>query len=297
MSRSRRQIHGSVWAVLVGCIVAVAPVQAERRVLEVVGAVPMHDAAGGSSVPKEAAIDQALWEGVSRVALELLLEQQDEVMPESDSEERLQAALGNAMVPYLRGFRIVEDQGERPVLFTDHPDAATEYVVVVAVEVETERIRERLVQTGLLRDAVVGEVRGFELEVLGLDHYSAYQVLRELLETDSVAVTSVTPREMRSDRVLLELQVQFGPDELIERMKAAAPAGLSIRAISPKVAGLAEGAGPRTPPSASLPSVQADTDADAVDGLAPARVIVELVWQPVLPPAEDPPAADAGERG
>ena len=253
----------------------------------------MHASVGGSAAPKEAAIDQALWEGVSRVALELLLDQQDEVVPDPDSGERLRAALGNAMVPYLRGFRIVEDQGERPVLFTDHPDAATEYVVVVAVEVETERIRERLVQTGLLRDAVVGEVRGFELEVLGLDHYSAYQVLRELLETDSVAVTSVTPREMRSDRVLLELQVDFGPDELVERMKAAAPEGLSIRAISTKVPGLEETAGLLTPPSPSL----APVDADAVETPSPARVVVELVWQPVRPPVEDPPVAATGERG
>ena len=293
MTGSRTRIHGALWAGVVVFIIAIAPAQAERRVLEVVGAVPMHTSVGGSAAPKEAAIDQALWEGVSRVALELLLDQQDEVVPDPDSGERLRAALGNAMVPYLRGFRIVEDQGERPVLFTDHPDAATEYVVVVAVEVETERIRERLVQTGLLRDAVVGEVRGFELEVLGLDHYSAYQVLRELLETDSVAVTSVTPREMRSDRVLLELQVDFGPDELVERMKAAAPEGLSIREISPKVPGLEETAGLLMPPSPSL----APVDADAVETPSPARVVVELVWQPVRPPVEDPPVAATGERG
>ena len=293
MSGSRNRIQWAVSAGLIVLIFAFAPAQAERRVLEVVGAVPMHTPVGGSAAPKEAAIDQALWEGVSRVALELLLEQSEEITPETESGDRVRAALGNAMVPYLRGFRIVEDQGERPVLFTDHPDAATEYVVVVAVEVETERIRERLVQTGLLRDAVAGEVRGFELEVLGLDHYSAYQVLRELLETDGVAVTSVTPREMRSDRVLLELQVDFGPDELVERMKAAAPEGLSIRAISPKVSGLEEAGGLLTP---AFPS-PASVDANAVEVPSPTRVIVELVWQPVLPPVEDPPAAATGEKG
>ena len=69
-------------------------------------------------------------------------------------------------------------RGVRPALFVEDPDAATEYVVIVEVHVDADRVEKRLVDAGMLASgeplAAAGRVR---LEVLGLRRYQAYQEL------------------------------------------------------------------------------------------------------------------------
>ncbi|MBW2384758.1 MAG: hypothetical protein JRG92_14075 [Deltaproteobacteria bacterium] len=205
---------------------AAPPAGAELRQLEVVGAVPLDAASRRSGIPKERAIDAALWEGVSRVAAEMMV---DSMVPEpEDGSNPIETALGRDMVSYTKSFRIIEDQGERPALFTEHPDAATEYVVVVEVEVEVDRVREALVQAGLLEAAGVGILTGIVLDVRGLTQYAGYRALVALVRSERVGAAGVDPREYEHGRALLRVEAEWGASELLERLLAAAPPHLKI---------------------------------------------------------------------
>ena len=225
-------------ALLAGLALLAVPAAAEVRVLEVVGAVPLDAASRAKGMPKDRAIEEALWEGVSRVAEDLLV---DSVLPESASgAEPLRGALGRDMVPYTRSFRIVDDQGERPMLFTEHPDAATEYVVVVEVQVEVERVRERLVAARLLADEGRSSFESILLEVRDLDRYEGYDALVRLLRSPAVGAASVTPRELERGRSVLSVQGEWGAADLLERLLASAPPEMQITPLRVQAA---EGSG------------------------------------------------------
>ena len=226
---SRRRCAGVSGALLAGLLLLALPAVAEVRVLEVVGAVPLDAAARARGMPKERAIEEALWEGVSRVAEDLLV---DSELPDAAAQdEPLRAALGRDMVPYTRSFRIVDDQGERPMLFTEHPDAATESVVVVEVQVEVERVRERLVAAGLLGDEGRVRLESIRLEARDLARYEGYEALVRLLRSPGVGAAAVTPRELERGRVVLSVQGEWDAAGLLERLLAAAPAELQITPI------------------------------------------------------------------
>jgi hypothetical protein len=250
---------------------AVAPhsSRAEVRVLEVVGAVPLDEKTRGRSIPKDRAIEEALWEGVSRVAGDLLI---DSVVPETgDGVNPIREALGRDMVPYTRSFRIVDDQGERPSLFTEHPDAATEYVVVVEVQVEADRVRERLVAAGLLDEAGRNALKGIEVEIRDLTAYAGYEQFVALLKAERVGAASVSPLELDHGRAVLQVEAEWGPAELLERLLAAAPASLRIR------------------PIAIADARPIGAEADPVSG-GPARLTLSVKW---TPPVSNPDASPA----
>ena len=99
------------------------------------------------------------------------------------SEADLEDALGNDPLDYADRFRVVEDRGERPALFSEAPGVETEYVVLVEAHVETSRIRQRLAAAGLL-SRPSGDARRYRVRVV-LDEvgsYGAYQAVRTLLE-------------------------------------------------------------------------------------------------------------------
>jgi hypothetical protein len=207
-------------------LLVAAAAGAEIRRLEVVGAVALDDKMRRSGIPKDKAIDAALWEGVSRVATELL-EESTATAPE-DGAKPLASVLGRDMVSYTKSFRIVEDQGERPTLFTENPDAATEYVVVVEVQVDVDRVRASLVKAGLLQDTAAAVLTGIDLDVRGLTQYAGYQELMALLVSDRVGAASVDPREYERGRALVRVEAEWGAGELLERLLAAAPIHLRI---------------------------------------------------------------------
>jgi hypothetical protein len=210
---------------------AVAPnAGAEVRVLEVVGAVPLDQATRAKGIPRDRALDQALWEGVSRIAADLLV---DSIVPETeDGSDPVRAALGDDTVPYTRSFRIIEDQGERPTLFTEHPDAATEYVLVVEVQVEVDRVRERLLAAGLLeQQGIQAPLTGIRLEIRDLTRYGGYEQLVALLTGERVGAVSVSPLELSHGRMLLHVEAEWGAAELLERLLAAAPETFRIEPL------------------------------------------------------------------
>jgi len=282
-------------AASIGATGAAGTARAEIVELEVVGAIPLDARSRREGIPKDRAIAEALWQGVSRVAADLIAEnpaQPLELDPEpgvepapdgvvgadggdgaggaQEPEDPIREALGKSMVPYTRSFRIVEDQGERPVLFTDHPDAATEYVVVMAVNVDVDKLRERLTAAGLLANDSIEVLTGILLEIRGLTQYRGYDALIQLIESDAVGAAAVSPLQLQRGRVLLQVEGEWDARELLDRLQAGASPQLMIIPIS------IEEPGDESLSSGDIPSV-ADRSS----------LVVAVQWTPPPPPVTE----------
>lgn len=211
-----------------------SPLQAEPQRVEVVGAYPIRDAQRGKVKPRDEAIQKALWEGVSRVALELLGEEGDEAgdaseakagsgagtpgQPRPDPTERFRKVFGRDILPYTRSFRIVEDRGERPVLFAEEPGVRSEYLVVVEVLVDVERVRGELTRAGLIESTAGSTVtRTVWIELEGLERYAGYRLvvdgLRRTLSASRVESLEFAPR-----RQLIQVDCPYGAEEIARRI-------------------------------------------------------------------------------
>jgi len=228
---------------------------AETRTLEVVGTVAISSKGKAAVAPRDAAIEQALREAVMRVAQEFLADRPIEAPGEDDlnrgiiddanrdpsdnlshnnsadselAPPDLDRILGKKMVPYTQRFRVIEDRGRKPALFADDPEVSEEYVVIVEVQVDVERVRTKLVDAGLIRAAEIAagsnEVR---LEVEGLLVYPAYLAIRELLEVE-LGAKAVVPVEMGRGRTVLDVEIQASAVEFLERLLAVAPPEIEI---------------------------------------------------------------------
>jgi len=199
---------------------------ADIRRIEAVGSVPIHSGERSAVGPKEAAIDAALREAVHRIANDFLL---DADSGEGDSQSiALQPVLGNDMVRFTRSFRIIEDRGERPALFVEEGGAATEYVVIVEVQVDAGRVEQRLVERGLIsRSQPAGVDRVVRLEVVGLEQYAAYEELRALI-LERLGADSVAPLEMERGRSVLAVKTRLGTADLLHRLLAVSPGNMEI---------------------------------------------------------------------
>jgi hypothetical protein len=206
-----------------------------------VGIYGVREAIRARVIVRDRAVENALWEGVSRVALELVGDgpsrlpddafgdggasgedgerQQPTGRQEADDEPRrsaavdlegLRAALGKEVMPYTRSFRILEDQGEQPVLFDDDPDTKTEYVVVVEVLVDVERVEAALQQAGWIAsvDSSVESKGRLELELLGLERYEALEALMAALG-EELGAERVQLLEVSRARQLLAVEGRF----------------------------------------------------------------------------------------
>lgn len=215
--------------------------RAEVRRLEVVGAAPLGPSAPQGTNPREVALAEALWEGVSRVAESLLF---DSELPEGATDSApLRDALGRDTAALTRSFRILEDQGERPAVFSEDPAVTTEYVVVVEVKVDVERVKERLVAAGLLsRSEAAGELRAVRIEVQGLEVYPGYSQFLALVQGADPSIRSVTPLSFERGRSVLQVRSERNAAELLDRLLAQAPATLRLTPLGLEGAG--ESAGP-----------------------------------------------------
>lgn len=213
--------------------------------LEAVGAVAIRPGKRAAVGPKEAAIQAALREAVSRVAVDFMMDADPDRIPaqtggaipdgsQAQQIAELMRVLGSDMVRYTTSFRILEDRGERPALIADDPDAATEYVVIVEVHVDADQIEKQLVDKGLLArrapQAAPGRVR---LEVLGLSHYAAYEALEAVLIGD-LGARSVAPTLLEPGRSVLEVETELVPGELLHRLLALPTPNLQFSALSSK---------------------------------------------------------------
>jgi hypothetical protein len=185
--------------------------------------VPLRADARPTAPPRDAAISRALSEAVRRVALQLLSAQDP-----AEVEPRLAAALEADPRLYISRFRILEDRGERPALFSDDAEARTEYVVVVEAMVVADRVRDALARAGLL-SAPAGEaplVR-VSVEAEGLEDFASYRALRETL-LEGVGVRSALPVELAPGRAILMVESELAGEALLEALVRSAPPGLTL---------------------------------------------------------------------
>ena len=241
--------HRLCWIALVGWLASGAGVaSADLQRVEAVGIFGIKEGARSRVIPRDEAIARARWEGVSRVALELIGESAPEPgglgeadrngefvgragsgsttggdrldpdAPTEDQVEILESALGKDMLPYTRSYKILEDQGERPVLFEDSPGVETEYVVVVEVIVDVERVHAALERAGLVSsEAKAAAAEPVKVEVVGLAHYEALQAVVEALR-DSMGATRVQTLVFERERQVLSVEGPFGVEALSERL-------------------------------------------------------------------------------
>lgn len=237
-------------AIAGGLMVPMAGAESHR--VEVVGAYPIREAVRGKVNPRDEAIQKALWEGVSRVALELVGEEGADAGSEGEAEaidsagrpvpngdagsghgagataapgpakpdpsERFRKVFGRQILPYTQSFRIVEDRGERPVLFAEEPGVRSEYLVVVEVIVDVDRVRGELARAGLIEASPVQGVRRKVLvELVGLERYAALKLVLATLRRE-LSASRIETLEFAPRRQLLELESALGPDEIAARL-------------------------------------------------------------------------------
>jgi hypothetical protein len=188
-------------------------------------------------IPRDEAIAMARWEGVSRVALELIGESApseaegsstevpsnvprptDAEGPSEDEVAALRVALGDDVLPYMRSYRILDDRGEVPVLFNDAPDVSVEYVVVVEVIVDVDRVTSALANAGLITVAgPEAAVEAVVVELIGLSRYEAFELVLEALR-QQFGATRIRTLEFSKERQILAVEGPFGPDALLAKL-------------------------------------------------------------------------------
>lgn len=240
--RTVRPIAAAAVAVL-ACLGLAAPgARAEAQRVEVVGTYPIRDALRGKVKPRDEAIQSALWEGVSRVALDLLAGESgspDDAGEAAESEEaaqesaQLRKALGRQPLPYTRSFRIVEDRGERPVLVVEEPGVRSEYLVVVEVLVDVDRVRAELARAGLVAGpaAAIGPAQIVLVDLVGLERHAAFRAVVDGLRS-RLAAQRVETLEFAPGRQRLRVTGPFGARELADRLSEIESAELLLEPVA-----------------------------------------------------------------
>jgi hypothetical protein len=216
-----RPLAPGLLAIAIG--LGAAPAGADIVKMEALGAAPIRRDEPHREPPRDAAMRAAISNAVTRAALGF--------MPNLDPAEAdsvLREVLGDEPFDYATRYIILDDRGERRAVFTDDPEAETEYVVMVEVHVDLDRIRQRLTGSGLL-DRPSGEPRRFHLrlEIVDLVDFEAYDAVRRTL-IDEIGVRSALPVEMERGRAVLAVDGERTASELLQALSRAAPEGVRI---------------------------------------------------------------------
>jgi len=201
------------------------PIAGARDVVRVesVGVAPVRP---DSASPRDAAVRRGLLDAVRQTAEDLLatrvVDEFDEEMGEvedlqakAEESAELQRILGNDPLVYATRFQVVEDRGEGPRLFGSDLDVETEYVVIVSVFVDRDRIRERLTRAGILLTPPGQEPQIRSRLILeNLGEYWVYAEIRRVL-LEELKMRAVIPREMSPGRAVLELTAAHSPREFL----------------------------------------------------------------------------------
>ncbi|HIF95381.1 MAG TPA: hypothetical protein EYQ60_20035 [Myxococcales bacterium] len=259
--------------VLVGLVMGAGGAAAELQRVEAMGSYGIRESMRTKVIPRDEAVAKARWEGVSRVALELIGEagpnqvdadpmdpslstdpgSREPVLPPIDSPSgspidsslpegllggpsegeivALRNALGNDVLPFMRSYRILDDRGEVPVFVRDDPDVAVEYVVIIEVLVDVDRVTEALEVAGLIvgmRSEEVGEA--ISVELLGLVRFEALEALLEALQGE-LGATRVQTIEFSRKRQVLLVEGPFGPGALSASLASLDSAELVLEPI------------------------------------------------------------------
>ena len=120
------------------------------------------------------------------------------------AQHSVRAALGSDLLAVDRGFRILEDRGERAPLLEQSPTAQREYIVTVETQVDRSRMRSRLQQAGLLgAPAQPGMGRALRIAFEGVDSYPLWTRIERALGARGGAVR---PLEFARGRIVAEVE-------------------------------------------------------------------------------------------
>jgi len=201
------------------------PLAAARDVVRV-ESVGVAAVRSDSASPRDAAVRKALLDAVRQIAEGLLAtgaedefgeEQGDaeDLEPGALENTELQRILGNEPLEYATRFQVVEDRGEGPALFGSDLDAETEYVVIVSVFVDRDRVRERLTRAGMALTPAGQELQIRSRLILeNLGEYWVYAEIRRVL-LEELKMRSAIPRAFAPGRGVLELNAAQSPSEFL----------------------------------------------------------------------------------
>jgi hypothetical protein len=253
-----------VVAALAWIALAAAPVAAQEQKVQAVGVAPI---AVGDATPRDSALRAAVRTAVTEAAATMLPANYAAPAPAPGETERepnawLSAKLGDDPYVYVTRFRIVEDRGKRPALFSSDRSAEFEYVVLAEVNLDLDAIRAKMEKLGLAEHgAARGPARQVTLVVEGLTSYPPLALVQQTLKRDR-GVRSVLPVEFTAGRAVLAVDADQDAPGLVAGLTQRAPEGLHVSMVEQ----------------------------------APLRATVRVEWQPPAPPAPPPsvgkPAAD-----
>jgi hypothetical protein len=210
---------------------------ADLRRLESVGVAPVLPGKSASASPRSAAVRAAVARAVEAVAL--ALEPNVPPFPDEPAKDptalapRLARALGDDPLDYANRYRILDDRGLRPALFERESGAEKEYVVVVEVQVDAERVGERLRAAGWLASSGASASGATQRLVLeGLADYRALDSIRRLL-VERLGARKALPVELSRGRAVLAVVGGPAPAALAASLQAAAPPELRLTAVEP----------------------------------------------------------------
>jgi hypothetical protein len=237
---------------LISVVVFLGPTvvaKAEFLRIEATGHYRLRDAMRSKVIARDEAVALARWEGVSAVAFGLIRTDMPEELETSTPEQPLldlsdpmqepaliiaavvgaeplidepssqlvsevRKALGRNLLPYIRRYRILDDRGEVPILVEDESELRIEYVVVVEILVDVDRVQSALEAAGLIVVSTSTEAGApIAVEMLGLSRFEAVEMLRTGLR-DEFGATDVQTVEYARGRQLLRVEGPFGPEAL-----------------------------------------------------------------------------------
>jgi hypothetical protein len=224
-------------ALLLALALAGPAAAADVRRIESVGVVPIDTGNARRNAPRDAAVRAAVARAVEGVATELLPQGWERNVADSeaaqttsapgDMEPLLASGLGADPFDYATRFRILEDRGIRPSLLSKDPSVESEYVVLVEVFVDAERVGERLRTAGWIAPAGQDSESHVRLVLEGLESFGAYDAVRHAL-LDDPAVRSALPVELSAGRAVLEVDCGYDAASLGKALVARAANGLHV---------------------------------------------------------------------
>lgn len=207
----------------------------DLRRLQSVGVAPVLPAKGESGSPRNAAVRAAVARAVESVAL--ALEPKVPAAPDAPAKDptaldpKLARALGDDPLDYATRYRILEDRGTRPAIFSRESGAEKEYVVVVEVQVDAARVGERLRAAGWLAAPATNAPSSTQRVVLeGLTDYRALDSVRRLL-VERLGARKALPVELTRGRAVLAVDGGPAPATLAASLQAAAPPELHVEPV------------------------------------------------------------------
>lgn len=229
----RRVAPAARWLVPALLLLGLAgSVSAELREIEVVGV-----AAVAEGTPDPAARDAALAAGIGDAVTRVVVDELAPTLGDDEAREIGARLFGSDPLEYTSRYSVLEDRGVRAPLLLGQPAASAEYVLVMRVLVDVDRVRERLRRAGLLMAAPSLPPGALRLTIVRLRSYAAYEQLRALL-VDDLGAISALPMAFRHQEAVLVVETRNSPGELARALARYTGPGLGVRPLGTDAEGL-----------------------------------------------------------